>query len=167
MEEDKSNGPNPGSSSSSQDAHPVAHVGHDAGEAEMNQLSRFQHLEKMGKLNATHVGLEQESGPICSDTDDGSDPDWSPDNDQNYDNITGAVSEPPPPQKRRQTDDPLCSENNNCIAERDGIFFRPPDTKPDMLAIDDSVTEYVVVIRSRRLRKVLRIQILISSRLPC
>ena len=63
----------------------------------MNQLSRFQHLEKMVKLIATHVGLGQDSDPICSDTDDGSDPDWSPDDNQSHDDITGVVPDPSPP----------------------------------------------------------------------
>ena len=100
----------------------------------------------MVKLIAMHVGLGKESGPLCSDTDDGSDPDWSPDDDQNHDDITGVVPDPPPTQKRRETDDPLCSENDDCVAERDGIFFHPPpplDTKPDTFDVDDSVTEYV------------------------
>ena len=47
-------------SSNSQDAHNVAHVVHDTGEAEMKQLSLFQHLEKMVKLIATQVGLGQD-----------------------------------------------------------------------------------------------------------
>ena len=78
LEEDGPNGPSPGMSSDNQDAHHIAHVGQDAGEAEMNQLSQFQHLEKMVKLIATHVGLGQDSDPICSDADNGSNPDWSP-----------------------------------------------------------------------------------------
>ena len=102
LEDDTPNGPDPGSSSNSQDARHVAHVGHDAGEAEMNQLSRFQHLENIMKLTDTHVGLGQDSELICSDTDDGSDPDWSPDDDQNHKDITGAVREPPPLKKRRK-----------------------------------------------------------------
>ena len=68
-------------SSDNQDACHIAHVGQDSEEAETNQLSRFQHLEKMVKLIAPHVGLGQDSDPICSDADDGSDSDWSPDPD--------------------------------------------------------------------------------------
>ena len=127
----------------SQDTHHVAHVGRDTGEAEMNQLSRFQYLEKMVKLIATHVGLGQNSDPICSDADEGSDSDWSPDDDQDHVNVAGDAHEPPPPQKRRKTDDPLYSENEDRVAERDGIFFRPLDTKPDTFDVDDSVAEYV------------------------
>ena len=95
------------------------------------------------RLIAMHVGLRQNNDPICSDTNDGSDPDWSPDDDQNHDSITGVIPEPPPPQKRRKTDDLLCSKNGDHVAERDGIFFRPPDTKPDTFDVDDSVAEYV------------------------
>ena len=142
-------------SSNSQNAHHIAHVGHDAGEVEMNQLTRFQHLEKMVKLIATHVCLRQDSDLICSAAVDGSNPDWSPDNYQYHDNITRVVSEPPPPQKRKNTDHPLCSENDDRVAERDSIFFCPPE----MFNVDDSVTEYVSL--SRRSRKVL------SLRLPC
>ena len=143
MEEDRPNGPNLGLSSSSRDACHVAHVGHDTGEAEMNHLSRFQHLKKMVKLTAMHLGLEQDSNPICSDTNDGSNPDWPPDDDQNHDDITRVVPQPPPPQKRRETDDPLCSENNDRVAKGYGIFFHPLDTKPDTINVDDSVAEYV------------------------
>ena len=39
LEEDRPNGPNPGSCSNSQDVCHIAHVGHDTGEADMNQLS--------------------------------------------------------------------------------------------------------------------------------
>ena len=130
----------------SQDTHHVAHVahvGHDTGEAEMNQLSRFQYLEKMVKRIATHVGLGQNSDPICSDADEGSDSDWSPDDDQDHVDVAGDAPEPRPLQKRRETDDPLYSENGDCVAERDGIFFRLLDTKPDTFDVDDSVTEYV------------------------
>ena len=74
---------------------------------------------------------------------DGSDPDWSPDYDQDHDDITGVIYEPPPPQKRRKTDDPLCSENDDRVAERDAILFHPPDTKLDTFNVDDSVAEYV------------------------
>ena len=56
-------------------------------EAEMNQLSQFQHLEKMVKLIAMHVGLGQDSNPICSDSDDGSNPNWPPDDNQNNDDL--------------------------------------------------------------------------------
>ena len=38
-EEDGPNGPSPGMSSDNQDAHHIAHIGQDAGEAETNQLS--------------------------------------------------------------------------------------------------------------------------------
>ena len=69
-----------------------------------------------------HVGLEQNNDPIYSDADDGSDPDWSPDVDQNHNDVVGDAPEPPPPQKRRKTDDPLCSENEDRVAERDCIF---------------------------------------------
>ena len=106
LEEDRPDGPNPGTSSSSQDACHVAHVDHGAGEAEMNQLSRFQNLEKMVKLTATNVGLEQNSDRICLDTDDNSDPDWSPDDDQDHDDVAGDAPEPATPQKRSKTDDP-------------------------------------------------------------
>ena len=127
-------------SSNSQDARHVAHVGHNTGEAEMNQLYRFQHLEKMVNLTATHVDLGQDNDPICSDADNGSDPDWSPDDEQDHDD----VPEPPPPQKRRKTDHPLCSWNDDHVVERDGIFFRPPDTKPETFHVDDiNVAEYV------------------------
>ena len=90
-----------------------------------------------------HVGLEQNNDPIYSDADDGSDPDWSPDVDQNHNDVVGDAPEPPPPQKRRKTDDPLCSENEDRVAERDCIFFRPRDTKPDTFDVDDSVAKYV------------------------
>ena len=53
----------------------------------------------MVKLIATHVGLGQDSDPICSDVDDGSDPDWSPDDDQDQDDVVGDAPEPLPPQK--------------------------------------------------------------------
>ena len=108
LEEDRPNGPNPGSTSNGQDACHVAHVGHDAGEAEMEQPSRFQHLKKMVKLTATHVGQGQDSDRICSDTNNGSELDWSLDDDQNHDDITGVIPEPTPPQKQRKTDDLLC-----------------------------------------------------------
>ena len=75
LEEDGPNGPIPGTSSNNQDARHVAHVGHDAGEAEMNKLSRFQHLEKMVKLIGTHVGPGQDSDLLCSNADDGSNSD--------------------------------------------------------------------------------------------
>ena len=143
MEEDKPNGPNPGMGLNRQHACHVAHIGNDTGEAEINQLSRFQHLEKMVKLTAMHVGLRQDSDPICSDADDGSDPDWSLEDDQDHYNVAGDAPEPPHPQKRRKTDDPLCSERDNHVADRDGIFFRPPDTKVDMFDVDDYVAEYV------------------------
>ena len=120
LEEDGLNGPSPGMSSDNR-----VHVGHDTGEAEMDQLSRFQHLEKMVRLIATHVGLDQDIDPICSDANSGSDPDWSPDDDQDHVDITGVILEPRPPQKRRRVDDSLCSENADCVAERDGIFFCP------------------------------------------
>ena len=55
---------------------------------------------------ATHVGLGQISDPICADASNGSDPDWSPDDDQHYVDIADAP-EPPSPQKGRKTDDPL------------------------------------------------------------
>ena len=97
--EDRPNGLNPGMSSNSKDALQVSHIHHYAREAKMNQLSRFQHLEKMVKLIATHMGLGQDSDPICSDVDNGSDPDWSPDDDQDHDDIAGDVPEPLPPQK--------------------------------------------------------------------
>ena len=139
LAEDRPNGPDPGLSSNSQDARHVAHIGHDAEEAEMNQLSRFQHLEKMVKLIATHIGLGQNSDPICSDANDGSDPDWSPDDDQDYVDVVGDAPEPPSHQKRRKTNDPLCSENKHHVAERDSIFFHPLD----MFDVDDSVTQYV------------------------
>ena len=99
MEEDRPNEPNPGKSSKSQDAHHVVHIGNDTGEVEMNQLSRFQHLEKMVKLIATHLNLGKDSDPICLDVNDGSDPDWSPDDDQDHDNVGEDTPEPPPPQK--------------------------------------------------------------------
>ena len=75
LEEDRPNGPDLGMSSNSQDACHIAHVGHDTGEAEMKQLSRFQHLEKMVKLIAMHVDLGPNSDPVCSDVDNGSDVD--------------------------------------------------------------------------------------------
>ena len=124
LEEDRPNVPNLCMSSNSQDARHVAHVGHDAEEAEINQLSRFQHLEKMVKLIATHVGQRQNSDPICSDADDGSDPDWSPDDDQDHDDIAGGTPDPPPLQKRRKTDDPLCSENEDrVVLPREKVYF--------------------------------------------
>ena len=125
LEEDRPNGPSPGMSSDNHYARHVAHIGHDAGEAETNQLSRFQHLEKMAKLTATHLDLGQDTDPICLDADDGSDPDWSPDDDQDHVDITGVIPPPRPPQKLRKVDDPLCSENADYVDERDGIFFRP------------------------------------------
>ena len=79
------------------------------------------------KLIATHVGLGQDSDPICSNADDGSDPDWSPDpdhDDQDHVGITGVIPDPQPPQKQRKVDDTLCSRSNNRVAEEDGIFFR-------------------------------------------
>ena len=114
-------------SSDNQDACHVAHIGHDAGEAETDQLSRFQHLEKMVKLIDTHVGLDQDSGPICSDADDGLDPYWSPDDDQDHVNITGVIPEPRPPQKRRKIDDPLCSEMPTMLP-RQMVYFSAPQT---------------------------------------
>ena len=54
------------------------------------------------KLTATHVGLGQDSDPICSDANDGSDPDWSldsDDDDQDHVHITGVIPDPRPPQK--------------------------------------------------------------------
>ena len=81
LEENRPNGPNPGTYTNSQDARHIAHIGHDTEEAEMNQLSRFQHLQKMVKLIATHVDLGQNSDPICSD--------WSPDDDQDHVHIAG------------------------------------------------------------------------------
>ena len=65
----------------------------------------------------------QDSDPICSDADHGSNPDWSPDDDQDHESIARDAPEPPPPQKRRKTDDPLCSDNDGRVVERDGIFF--------------------------------------------
>ena len=144
-EEDGPNGPSPGMSSDNQDARHVAHVGQDAGEAETNQFSRFQHLEKMVKLTATHVGLSQDSDPICSDADDGSDPDWSPNpnDDHGHVDITGVIPDPRPPQKRRKVDDPLCSKSDDRVAEKDGIFFRLQDAIPDTFDVDDGIAEYV------------------------
>ena len=170
LEEEVLNGPSPGMSSNSQDACHVAHIGHDADEAETYQLSRFQHLERMVKLIATHVGLGQDNDSICSDADDGSDPNWSPDDDQDHDDITGVVLEPRPPQKRRKIDDPLCSENADRIAESDGIFsaLRTLSRTRSMLMIvsqNMQVTTCIqpsTMILTRPLRKVLRIQILIS-----
>ena len=37
----------------------------------------------------------------------------------------------------------MCSENDDCVAKTDCIFFRPPDTKPDTFNVYDSVAEYV------------------------
>ena len=142
LEEDWPNGLNPGTSSNSQDVCQIVHVGHDTGEAEMNQLSRFQHLE-MVKLIAMHVGIGQNSDPVCSDADDGSNPDWSPDDGQDQDDVAGDTPEPPLPQERRKTHDPLCSENEDGVAERSGIFLRPLGTKLATFDVDDSVTEYV------------------------
>ena len=145
-EEDGPNGPCPGMSSDNQDARHVAHVGQDAGDAETNQLSRFQHLERMVKLIATHVGLGQDSDPICSGADDGSDPDWSPDpddDDQDHVGITGVIPDPRPPRKRWKVDDTLCSRSDDRVAEEDGIFFRPQDAKPDTFDVDDGIAEYV------------------------
>ena len=90
----------------------------------MNQLSQFQHLKKMVKLIATHVGLGQNSDPICSDADDGSNPGWSPDYDKDNVDIAGDALEPPPPQKRRKIEDPLCSENEDCVAY-EMVYFPP------------------------------------------
>ena len=108
--------------------HHIAYVDQDTGEAEMNQFNRFQHLEKMVKLIATHVGLGQDSDPICSDADYGSDPDWSPDPDDDRDDvdITGVIPNLQPPQKRRKVDDPLCSKSDDRVAEKDGISPPPP-----------------------------------------
>ena len=145
-EEDGPNGPCPGTSSDNQDAHHVVHVGQDAGDAETNQLSRFQHLERMVELIATHVGLGQDSDPICSDADDGSDPDWSPDPDddnQDHVGITGVIRNPRSPQKRRKVDDALRSKSDDRVAKEDGIFFRPPYAKPDTFDVDDGIAEYV------------------------
>ena len=89
----------------------------------MNQLSRIQHLERMVKLIAMHVGQGQNSDPICSDADNGSNPDWSPDDDQDHVDIAADASEPPLPQKQGKTDDPLCSENRGSVAERRYIFL--------------------------------------------
>ena len=63
-------------------------------EAEMNQLSRFQHLAKMMKLIATHVGLGQDSDPFVQMLTMVSDPDWSPEDDQDHDDIAGDASDP-------------------------------------------------------------------------
>ena len=95
------------------------------------------------KLITTHVGLGQDSDRICSDANDGFDSDWSPDDDQDCVDVAGDTSEPPPPQKRRKTDDSFCSENDDRVAERDGIFSRLPDNKPDTFDVDDGVAEYV------------------------
>ena len=100
------------------------------------------------KLIATHVGLslDQESDPICSDANDGSDPDWSPDpddDDQDHVDITGVIPDPRPPQKRRKIDDALCSKSDDHVAEEDGIFFRLPAAKPDTFDIDGGIAEYV------------------------
>ena len=46
-----------------------------------------------------HVGLGQNSDPICSDADDGSNPNWSSDDDQDHVDVAGDDPEPPPPQK--------------------------------------------------------------------
>ena len=146
LEEDGPNGPCPGMSSDNQDACHVTHVGQDAGNAETNQLSQFQHLERMVKLIATHVGLGQDSDLICLDADDGSDPDWSPDpddDDQDHVDITGVILDPQPPQKRRKVDDALCSKSDDRVTKEDGIFFHPPDAKLDMFDIDDGIAEYV------------------------
>ena len=89
------------------------------------------------------MGLGQDSDPICSDADNGSNPDWPPDDDQAHDDFTGVIPEPRPPQKRRKADDPLRSENDDRIAENDGIFFHPLDTKSDTFNVDDIVAEYV------------------------
>ena len=51
------------------------------------------------------MGLGQDSDPIYSDANDGSDSDWSPGDDQDHDDFTGVVREPQPPQKRRKADD--------------------------------------------------------------
>ena len=147
-EEDGPNGPCPGMGSDNQDACHVAHIGQDAGDAETNQLSRFRHLERMVKLIATHVGLSlgQDSDPICLDANDGFDPDWSPDpddDDQDHVNITEVIPDPRPPQNRRKVDDALCSKGDVRVAEEDGIFFYPPDAKPDMFVVDGGIAEYV------------------------
>ena len=70
------------------------------------------------------MGLSQDSDPICSDANDGSHPDWSPDPDGDHDHvdITGVIPDPRPPQKRRKVDDPLCSKSDDRVAEKDGIF---------------------------------------------
>ena len=43
----------------------------------------------------------------------------------------------------RKVDDPLCSKSDDCVAEKDGIFFCPPDAKLGMFDVDDGITEYV------------------------
>ena len=76
----------------------------------------------MVKLIAMHKGLGQNSDPIGSDADDGSNPDWSPDDDQDHVDIARDAPEPPPPEKRRETDDPLCSENET-VLPREMVYF--------------------------------------------